>query len=163
MQRICSHFSRWIVSSWLLSLCSTQSTQATMGLHHIQSPNDCVRMELLWIDQKGYGFLLHVSESTCTQDVGRNCLEQGADENISFAYHGFHGLIEMLHCKNCQIKFHRLWGLNQARKLLLRTTALSDQKRLLMVVASGKVAHVDRLVAIGLAQKREFEASLRRI
>jgi hypothetical protein len=87
-------------------------------------------------------------------------LEQGADENISFAYHGFRGLIEMLHRKNRQIEFHRLRGLNQARKLLSRTTALSDQKRLLMAVASGKVARVDRVVAIGLAQKKGIRGIL---
>jgi len=55
-------------------------------------------------------------------------LEEGANENASFAYHGFRGLIEMLHCKNRQINFYRLRGLNQARKLLSRTTALSDHK-----------------------------------
>ena len=47
---------------------------------------------------------------------------------MAFAYHGFRGLIEMLHRKNQRIEFYRLQGLNQARKLLSRTTALSDQK-----------------------------------
>ena len=55
-------------------------------------------------------------------------LKEGANENVSFAYHGFGALIEMLHRKNRQIDFYRLQGLNQARKLLSRTTALSDQK-----------------------------------
>ena len=81
-------------------------------------------------------------------------LKEGANENVSFAYHGFRALIEMLHRKNRQIDFYRLRGLNQARKLLSRTTALSDQKRLLMAIASGKVNHVDRLLSIGLAQKK---------
>ena len=60
----------------------------------------------------------------------------------------------MLHRKNYQIDFYRLRGLNQARKLLSRTTALSDQKRLLMAIASGNVNRVDRLIAVGLAQKK---------
>jgi len=87
-------------------------------------------------------------------------LEEGADENASFAYHGFRCLIEMLHRKNRRIEFHRLRGLNQARKLLSRTTALSDQKRLLLAVASGKVTCVDRLITIGLAQKKGIRGLL---
>ena len=81
-------------------------------------------------------------------------LKEGANENVSFAYHGFRALIEMLHRKNRQIDFYRLRGLNQARKLLSRTTTLSDQKRLLMAIASGKVNRVDRLLSIGMAQKK---------
>jgi hypothetical protein len=81
-------------------------------------------------------------------------LKEGANENVPFAYHGFCGLMEMLHRKNRQIDFYRLRGLNQARKLLSRTTTLSDQKRLLMAIASGKVNRVDRLISIGLAQKK---------
>jgi hypothetical protein len=83
-------------------------------------------------------------------------LEEGVNENLAFAYHSFRGLIEMLHRKNHQIEFYRLRGLNQARKLLSRTTAsaLLDQKRLLMAIASGKVNRVDRLIAIGLAQNK---------
>jgi len=45
-------------------------------------------------------------------------------------------------------------GMNQARKLLSKAIALSDQKRLLMAIASGKVSHVDRLISIGLCQKK---------
>jgi hypothetical protein len=81
-------------------------------------------------------------------------LEEGVNEKLAFAYHSFRGLIEILHRKNRQIEFYRLRGLNQARRLLSRTTALSDQKRLLMAIASGKVNRVDRLIAIGLGQKK---------
>jgi hypothetical protein len=52
------------------------------------------------------------------------------------------------------IEFYRLRGLNQARKLLAKATALSDQKRLLMAIASGKASRVDRLISIGLRQKK---------
>ena len=81
-------------------------------------------------------------------------LEEGVNENLAFAFHSFRGLIEMLQRKNHQIDFYQLRGLNQARKLLSRMTALSDQKRLLKAIASGKVDRVDRLIAIGLEQRK---------
>jgi hypothetical protein len=81
-------------------------------------------------------------------------MEDGAHENAVFAYHGISGLQEMLHRKNQLIEFYRLRGLNQAKKLLVKAAALSDQKRLLMAIASGRVSRVDRLINIGLRQKR---------
>ena len=81
-------------------------------------------------------------------------IEEGIHENAGFAYHGFGGLHQMLHRKNQQIEFYRLHGLNQARKLLAKATALSDQKCLLMAIASGKVSWVDRLLSINLRHKR---------
>jgi hypothetical protein len=81
-------------------------------------------------------------------------MEDGAHENAGFAYHGFSGLQEILHRKNQLIEFYRLRGLNQARKLLVKAAALSDQKRLLMAIASGRASRVDRLINIGLRQKK---------
>jgi len=81
-------------------------------------------------------------------------MEDGVHENTGLAYHGFSSLRKMLHQKNQSIEFYRLRGLNQARKLLAKATALSDQKRLLMAVASGKASRVDRLISIGLRQKK---------
>ena len=83
-------------------------------------------------------------------------MEDGIHENAGFAYHGFSGLQEMLHCKNQLIEFYRLHRLNQAqvRKLLVRATALSNQKRLLMAIASGRASQVDHLISIGLHQKK---------
>ena len=81
-------------------------------------------------------------------------IENGAHENARFAYHGFSGLREILHRKNQLIEFYRLRGLNQAKKLLVKAAALSDQKRLLMAIASGKASRVDRLINIGLRQKK---------
>ena len=66
-------------------------------------------------------------------------LAEGVHENANFAYHGFSGLQEMLHQKNQQINFYRPRGLNQAKKLLSKATALSEQKRLVTAIASGKV------------------------
>ena len=81
-------------------------------------------------------------------------MEDGTHENTRFSYHGFSGLQEMLHHKNLLIEFYRLWGLNQAKKLLAKAAALSDQKRLLMEIVSGKASWVDCLINIGLLQNR---------
>jgi hypothetical protein len=81
-------------------------------------------------------------------------MKEGAHENVGFMYHGFSSLQQMLHRKNCSIEFYQLHGLNQARKLLTKATALSDQKCLLMAIASRKTSHVDRLISIGLRQKK---------
>lgn len=60
----------------------------------------------------------------------------------------------MLHQKNQWIEFYWLCGLNQARKLLAKATALEDQKHLLVAIASRKANQVDRLLSIGLQQKK---------
>ena len=81
-------------------------------------------------------------------------IEDGTHKNTGFAYIGLGGLQEMLRRKNRLVEFYRLHGLNQARKLLAKVTALSDQKRLLMVIVSGEVSRVDCLLSIGLRQKK---------
>ena len=81
-------------------------------------------------------------------------MAEGVYENAIFAYHDFSGIQEMLRRKNQQIDFYRLRGLNQAKKLLSKATALSEQKRLLTAIASGKANRVDRLISIGLQQKK---------
>ncbi|KAF4612577.1 hypothetical protein D9613_012728 [Agrocybe pediades] len=78
--------------------------------------------------------------------------ENGVHENSSFAYHGMTGLHKLLRKKNQQIEYYRLRGLNQAKKLLGKATALSEHKRLLMAVSSGKVQRVDRVISVGLSQ-----------
>jgi hypothetical protein len=81
-------------------------------------------------------------------------MEDGAHENTGFAYHRFSGLQEMLHRKKQLIEFYQLRGLNQAKKLLVKAAALSDQKCLLMAIASGRVSRVNCLINIGLRQKK---------
>jgi hypothetical protein len=75
-------------------------------------------------------------------------------ENTDFVYHGFSGLQEILQRKTQQIEFYRLRGLNQARQLLGKAVALSENKRLLMAIASGKMQRVDQVISIGLRQKK---------
>ncbi|KAF8161442.1 hypothetical protein B0H34DRAFT_673382 [Crassisporium funariophilum] len=81
-------------------------------------------------------------------------IEHGTHKNTAFAYLGISALQELLRRKIRAIEYYRLRGLNQARKLLSKATALSDQKRLLMAILSGKVSRVDRLLDIGLCQRK---------
>ena len=60
----------------------------------------------------------------------------------------------MLHLKDQLDECYRLRGLKQARKLLEKATALSDQNRLLIAIASGKASRFDRLISLGLRQKK---------
>ncbi|KAF8810813.1 hypothetical protein BYT27DRAFT_7221830 [Phlegmacium glaucopus] len=73
-------------------------------------------------------------------------IEDGIHKKTGFLYHGF--------------KFYCLCGLNQAKKLLAKARALSDQKQLLMAIVSGKVSRLDRLLSIGLQQKKGLHGLL---
>lgn len=81
-------------------------------------------------------------------------MEEGIHEKVGYAYYGFSALAELLRRRTQQVQISDLKGLNQAKKLLSKATALSDQKRLLMAIASGKANRVDRLLTIGLRQKK---------
>ncbi|KAF8964489.1 hypothetical protein BDZ97DRAFT_1660101, partial [Flammula alnicola] len=81
-------------------------------------------------------------------------LEDGVHDNSSLPWYGFNDLHEKIRQKNQQIEFYRLRGLNQAKKLLGKAAALSEQKRLLMAISSGEVHRVDRVISIGLRQKK---------
>ena len=81
-------------------------------------------------------------------------MKDGVHANVPYAYHDFSGLQEIINRKNQQIEFYRFRGLNQAKKLLGKVAALSEQKRLLMAIASGEVQRVDRIISIGLLQKK---------
>ena len=81
-------------------------------------------------------------------------IKDGVHENTPFAYLGFSGLQEMLRRKNQQVEFYRLRGLNQAKQLLGKAVALSENRRLLMAIASGKTQRVDRVISIGLRQNK---------
>ena len=59
-------------------------------------------------------------------------MNEGVHENAGYAYYGFSALSEVLHQRTQQLRISELRALNQAKKLLSRATALSDQKRLLM-------------------------------
>jgi len=90
-------------------------------------------------------------------------MKEGVHTNSSHAYYGFSGLQELIQRKDHQIEFYCFRALNQAKKLLRRAAALSDQKRLLMAIASGKTQCVNHVISVGLLQKkgaRELLASV---
>ena len=81
----------------------------------------------------------HLAKSETLESILTQ-MEDSTHKNAGFAYHGFSGLQEILYCKNQLIEFYRLCGLNQAKKLLIKAAALSDQKRLLMAIVSGRAS-----------------------
>jgi len=87
-------------------------------------------------------------------------MAEGTHINLPYAYHGFQSLQGVLQQKNQALEFYRFRGLNQARKLLGKEAALSEQKRLLMAIASEEVQHIDRVISIGLLQKKRCSGTL---
>ena len=87
-------------------------------------------------------------------------INEGVHENAGYAYYGFSAMSELLHRRTQQLRISELKGLNQAKKLLSKATVLSDQKRLLMAIASGQVNRVDCLLSIGLHQNKSARALL---
>jgi hypothetical protein len=81
-------------------------------------------------------------------------MAEGTNINLPYAYHGFQSLQGVLQQKNQALEFYRFRGLNQAKKLLGKAAALSEQKRLLMAIASGEVQRIDCVISIGLLQKK---------
>jgi hypothetical protein len=55
-------------------------------------------------------------------------MKEGVHANSPHAYYGFSGLQEIIQRKDLQIEFYRFRGLNQAKNLLGKAAALSDQK-----------------------------------
>ncbi|KAF8066505.1 hypothetical protein FPV67DRAFT_1652976 [Lyophyllum atratum] len=88
-------------------------------------------------------------------------MNEGVPDNANFAYHGFSGLVELLHRKTTQNGYLKFRALNQVRKLRGQAAALSDHKRFAMAIGSGKFERVDRLVSIGLKQRRGIRGILR--
>ena len=87
-------------------------------------------------------------------------IDEGIHENAGYAYYGFSVLSEVLHRRTQQLRISELRGITQAKKLLSKATVLSDQKRLLMAIASGKANWVDRILSIGLHQKKGAQGLL---
>jgi hypothetical protein len=87
-------------------------------------------------------------------------MKEGVYANSPHAYYGFSSLQEIIQQKNYQIEFYCFRGLNQAKSLLGKVAALSNQKRLLMAIVSGKAQPVDHVISIGLLQKKGTQALL---
>jgi hypothetical protein len=133
-------------------------TQYLFALHRILS--------LPWNYTVRSGVMtLHIQ--SCTKFVGQdecscqNCCElqkntrlqeilarfdEGIKKYSPFAYYGFDKLCDLLHHKNVQIEFYRLCGLNQVCKLLEKETKVSEYKRFVITLSSGKVERVDQVI-----------------
>lgn len=83
-----------------------------------------------------------------------NRVQNGVHPNSPYSYHGAGGLHEVLRRQTDKIAILELHGLNQARALLGKATALSDYKRLINAIASGNVARVSRVIYIALEQNK---------
>jgi len=83
-------------------------------------------------------------------------MDGGVHENAMFAYHNFNGLMKILDRKSKKLEFSHIWGLNQARKLLVKAGELSEYKRFALATSSGKVDRVERVIVQGfkLTQKK---------
>jgi hypothetical protein len=95
-----------------------------------------------------------------TLDGIRTRINDGVHKSAPLAYHGIGGLLNLMRLQDIDKEFYRLRGLNQTRKLLGKATALSDHKRLLIAMASGKVARLDAVLRIGLQQKKGIKGLL---
>ncbi|KAF8223165.1 hypothetical protein L208DRAFT_1318289 [Tricholoma matsutake] len=87
-------------------------------------------------------------------------ISEGVHENAGYAYYGFSALSEVLRHRTQKLHISELHGLNQAKKLLSKVTVLSDQKHLLMAIASEKVNQVNCILSIGLRQKKGVQVLL---
>lgn len=87
-------------------------------------------------------------------------IENGIAENTPYLYHGISGLTELLKRKSLRIEVQHLQGLNHARTLLGKATALDSYKQFLVAMSSGEVECVPKLVRIALGQKKGIRAIL---
>jgi hypothetical protein len=79
------------------------------------------------------------------------------NENTTYAYHSFNGLIKILDCKSKKLEFVQLHGLNQAQKLLVKAGELSEYKQFSLAISSGKMEWVDWVITQGLVQKKGIQ------
>ncbi|KAJ7814764.1 hypothetical protein B0H14DRAFT_3746965 [Mycena olivaceomarginata] len=80
--------------------------------------------------------------------------EEGVHENAHLMYHPPAALVEIVRKKNTLIQNLRLGLLTSSRNLLTQTGTLSDYKRFVVAIGSGKVQRVDRVVRACIKQKR---------
>ncbi|KAJ7706534.1 hypothetical protein B0H16DRAFT_1439225 [Mycena metata] len=84
----------------------------------------------------------------------------GIPESANYAFNPISGLIEHLHRKNGQIKQLRLRGLNAVKRIAAQARSLTDHKRFVRAIGSGKVENVDRLVRVQLGRKQGIRGLL---
>lgn len=87
-------------------------------------------------------------------------MENGMKPGTTLQWYGIDGLHAKIHEKDGKIAFHRLESLNQAKTLLRKAAALTDHKRFLMAVSSDNIQRLDRVISIGLRQKKGIKGLL---
>ncbi|KAJ7728316.1 hypothetical protein B0H14DRAFT_3618619, partial [Mycena olivaceomarginata] len=80
--------------------------------------------------------------------------EEGIPESANYVFNPISGLIEHLRRKNGQIKQLRMRGFNTVKRIAAQTRSLTDHKRFVLAIGSGKVENVDRLVRVQLGRKQ---------
>ncbi|KAJ7255087.1 hypothetical protein B0H12DRAFT_1233167 [Mycena haematopus] len=80
--------------------------------------------------------------------------KDGVDERANYAYHSVSGLIQLLRRKNKQIQELRVRGFNAVKRIAAQARSLTEHKRFVRAIGSGKVENVDRLVRVQLGRKQ---------
>ncbi|KAJ7256659.1 hypothetical protein C8J57DRAFT_1437007 [Mycena rebaudengoi] len=86
--------------------------------------------------------------------------QEGIHENTNLVFVPPAALAAIVQTKNEQIHGLRMGVLNSSRVLLTQATALSDYKRFVVAIGSGKVRKVDRVVHACIQQKRGIRGML---
>ncbi|TFK71092.1 hypothetical protein BDN72DRAFT_856481 [Pluteus cervinus] len=119
----------------------------------------CPDKSFLSGDQDSCSLCRQLPRNAVLQGI-KDRLNDGVHENAQWEYHGVSGLRTLLQQKNEKIEFYRLRSLNHARALLAKATALSEYKRFIVAIASGKVESIDRVIRVGLSQNRGIRGIL---
>ncbi|KAJ7684072.1 hypothetical protein B0H14DRAFT_3675304 [Mycena olivaceomarginata] len=90
--------------------------------------------------------------------IARNV--NGVPENANLMYYSPAALTEIVRKKNVIIQNLRLGLLTSSRNLLTQSATMSDYKRFVVAIGSGKVQRVDRVVCASLKQKRGIRSMI---
>ncbi|KAJ7862813.1 hypothetical protein B0H14DRAFT_3610853 [Mycena olivaceomarginata] len=113
-----------------------------------------------------YPFKLHDTSNPPWEYNGNNAggilhrAAEGIPESANYSFNPISGLIEHIHRKNGQIKRLRLRGLNAVKRIAAQARSLTDHKRFVRAIGSGKVENVDRLVRVQLGRKQGIRGLL---
>ncbi|KAJ7104685.1 hypothetical protein C8R44DRAFT_746366 [Mycena epipterygia] len=86
--------------------------------------------------------------------------KDGVHENAQYGYHPISGLVQIIRRKNKRIEELRVRGLNAAKRLAVQARSLTDHKRFVRAIGSGKVENVDRVVRVQLGRKQGIRGLL---
>jgi hypothetical protein len=85
---------------------------------------------------------------------------EGIPDGANYSFNPISGLVEHLQRKNGQIKRLRLRGFNALKCIAGQVQSLTDHKRFVRAIGSGKVENVDRLVRVQLGRKQGIRGLL---